>query len=174
MTEEYVRKHKIYKKLETIIAEHWPRICSSQNTLSRNVLTSPKKKSLNIHSILLEVLQIAGNQVKLLDADQMVRFLQTLRGTIRKIEHQTSILEQCWASYFNAYPYRQQLRRYADLDHQVSILKLKWKWWGSQVTFSNPSFKFNQRSLATSSQTFLSTFGLTYLRYSNHQPTTWL
>ena len=68
----------------------------------------------------------------------MVRFLQTLRGTIRKIEHQTTILEQSWASYFNAYPYRQQLRRYADLDRQVSNLKLKWKW-----SAYPPKFSFN-------------------------------
>lgn len=69
MTEEYARKHKIYKKLETIIAEHWPRIGSSQNTLACTITVQAKKKVQNIHSILLEVLQIAGNQVKLLDAD---------------------------------------------------------------------------------------------------------
>lgn len=66
--------------------------------------------------MLVEVLELAGNSIKLLDADHMVRFLQTLREAMRKIEQQTSLLEQAWSSYFSAHPYRQQLRTYANHD----------------------------------------------------------
>ena len=79
---------------------------------------SVQRPGIHAHNALIRAIEVSGGR-PLLDENARVRFIQTLNATLRKLIEQIGYLRSAWDQYFAAYPYREQLRTYADLDCQI-------------------------------------------------------